>query len=133
VTATLVWKALAVWVAMAVSAVINGIVRQSVLVPILGEGAARPLSAAMLLILVYVLTWVFLRWTNRPTGRGLWVVGAGWLALTVIFETALGFFVSGMSAPEIAASYNPLAPTLWFYVLAGILVAPPLVARLMRS
>lgn len=131
-TAEILGKALAVWALMAVLAVANGIARQSLLVPALGEPVARPLSAVTMLAILFVLTWLFLTWAGRPAGGVLWAIGALWLVLTVIFESALGVFMRGMSAAEIVATYNPLAPTLWFFVIVGILVAPPVVGGLMR-
>ena len=126
-------KAFAVWVVMAVLAVVNGIVRQSVLVPALGEPIGRPMSAVSMLVIVYLLTWLWLAWTGRLSMGQLWLVGALWVVLTVIFESALGVWMRGMSAAEIAATYDPFAPTLWFFVIVGILVAPPIVGALTRG
>ena len=132
-TAQLWWKSLAAWAAMAVLAIGNGVLRQALFVPALGEPIARPLSAVTMLAIVYLLTFVFLNWAGRPRGGVLWAIGLAWVALTVVFESALGVFMRGMSAAEIVATFNPLAPTFWFFVVVGTLIAPPVVGALMRG
>lgn len=124
-------KALAIWLAMVVCAVLNGLLRQYGLLPALGETIGRPLSAVILALVIVLLTWVFLRWTGRLTRRTAWLVGLGWLALTVIFEFGLGL-AQGMPVGEIAALYNPLSPGLWDLVLLATLLSPPLLNRVRR-
>lgn len=120
-------KALAIWIAMSIGAVLNGTIRETLLISTLGEGVARPLSAALLLVVIYILTYVFWRWAGRPRRlASLWTIGVLWLALTVVFEAGLGFS-RGMSTREVLALYNPVSPTLWAFVLVGILVAPAIV------
>lgn len=125
-------RALAIWAAMAVCAVLNGILRQAVLLPNLGEAAARPLSALILALVIVLLTSAFLRWTGRLTRRTAWMVGLGWLVLTVILEFGLGL-MQGMPVDEIVALYNPLSPGLWDLVLLTTLLAPPLLNRVIRG
>lgn len=55
-------------------------------------------------------------------------MGVLWVLLTILFEAGLGR-IGGLSAPEIAASYSPLAPTLWVQAVLVILIAPPLMDR----
>ncbi|TNC72581.1 hypothetical protein [Rubellimicrobium roseum] len=123
--------ALAIWAAMAVCAVANGILRETALVPALGAGLARPLSAAMLVGVVLGLTWVFLRWQGPLSAGALWGIGAAWVVGTLVFETGVGR-TEGRSWTEIAANYDPTQPTLWVWVVVFILAAPFLVAQLMR-
>lgn len=123
--------AAATWVAIAICAVLNGILREAILIPHLGEHWARPLSAAILLVVVYLLAWALLRWRGpMPLGTA-WTIGSIWLVLTVAFEIVLGR-LQGLTGREILATYNPFAPTLWDVVLLGTLIAPPVMSRLMQ-
>jgi hypothetical protein len=120
-------KAVLIWLALAAAGFINGIAREAITSPALGEGLARPLSAFTLLILVFALAWIWFRWAGSPGGGILLAVGILWLVLTITFEIALGV-MRGLSLPALAAQYNPLSPSLWDLVLLGILTAPTLAA-----
>ncbi len=124
-------KAMLIWFAMAVTAIVNGLVREAVLIPELGEGVARPLSALILLSAVLVLAWVHHSWSRGVDFRQAWMIGLLWVTLTLLFETGLGL-MQGMTAAEMLATYHPLAPTLWLYVVLGILVVPVIVRCLRR-
>jgi hypothetical protein len=83
------WKAAAVWLAMAVIAMVNGAVREAAFLPLLGTGAARVLSVLTLLTFISALTWAYLKWVGAALPNSfLWQIGAAWLLLTVLFETA---------------------------------------------
>lgn len=115
------------WLALAACAFANGLLREGVLIPMLGEGAARPLSALVLSLVVLVIARVLSRRAG-PLGQRAWGVGVLWVLLTILFEAGLGT-MRGLSGADILASYSPLAPTLWLYVVLVILVAPPLMDR----
>jgi hypothetical protein len=125
-------KASAIWFAIAVGAIINGLVRDLIVSPALGEAVGRPLSAASLLVVVFCLTWAWVLWADRPSDVPLWSVGSAWLVATVAFEFLLGR-MRGLSLPEILEAYNPFSPTLWDVVLLGILLAPITVGRFLHQ
>ena len=56
-----------------------------------------------------------------------------WLALTFVFELALGRFVSGLSWSELFAEYNLAAGRLWALVPIWVAVAPYFFFRLWRA
>ena len=116
-------KALVAWAALAALAVGNGALREGVLIPRFGPTAGRAASAAILLALGWGATALMLRWTGRLPVATAWGIGALWLILIVGVETGVGR-VEGRGWGEIAANYHPLAPTLWPWVLLGIVVAP---------
>ena len=122
---------LAVWPLMPVAAVLNGAVREAVLVPALGRGAAEVLSVATALALFYAIAYVFLRRVRAPfTAAGLWALGACWAALAIVFEFVFFGVIMGVPLTELVAAYNIFAGELWPVVVVGVLVAPPLVGAL---
>ena len=125
------FKALAVWLAMVAGAVLNGMFRQYMLLPGMGETIGRPLSAVILAAVIVLLSWIFLLWAGRLTSRTAWLVGIGWLLLAIVFETGLGL-LQGMAPGDIAALYNPFSAGLWDLVLLATLLAPPLLNRAIR-
>lgn len=122
-------RSIGIWLIMASAAVANGIARVTMLIPWLGEDAARPVSALILLSIVFALSLLHHRWSGGLSTAQAWTVGVLWLALTLLFETVLGLS-QGMSAEVILASYDPFSPSLWVYVVAAILLAPPVVHSL---
>ena len=105
------WAAALVgWLALAACAFVISLLREGVLIPMLGEGAARLLSALVLSLMVLVIARVLSRRTG-PLGQRAWGVGVLWVLLTILFEAGLGT-MRGLSGAEILGSYSPLAPTL---------------------
>jgi hypothetical protein len=124
-------KAVAIWIVLASIAMINGVLREAVFKPPLGEAAARPLSAMVVLAGAFALAWLHHVWSDGLTIAQAWMVGCLWLTMTLLFETLLGT-MRGMSASEILSSYHPMAPTYWLYVVLGIFLAPAIVFFMRR-
>jgi hypothetical protein len=122
---------LAVWPLLPAAAVANGAVREAVLVPALGRGAAEVLSVATALALFYAIAYAFLRRVRAPfTAADLWALGACWAALAIVFEIVFFGVLMGVPMAELIAAYNIFAGELWPVVVVGVLVAPPLVGAL---
>jgi hypothetical protein len=86
------------WFPMIVIAVANGALREAWLVPRLDDPAARQVSTLLLTI---------------ASGAQAVGIGALWLVLTLVFEFALGRFVSGLAWREMLAEYDLAAGRLW--------------------
>lgn len=114
---------------MAIVAVLNGGLREAVLIPHLGEGIARPASAVILIAVILALSVLHQARLGGIGARQAWGVALLWLALTLVLETGLGL-MQGQSRAEMLAAYHPGAPGLWLYVIAATLIAPPLVQAL---
>lgn len=83
---------------MIVIAVANGAAREAWLVP-------RWLSTMALIVLLGLyMSFVFRRWPLSSSAQAI-AVGAMWLALTVAFESGLGWW-SGLSWAQMTAEYN---------------------------
>lgn len=117
-------RLLATWFALAVVMSANGIFREVVLRPLLGDGLAPVVSAALgiaLLLLVTRRLFPPLAWCSTRT---LAAVSAALVVATVAFETALGLLVDGKTWPELLAHYALWQGELWPIVL-GTLAATP--------
>lgn len=130
--AVLLLKATALWVAIGVGAVGNGLLREAVLAPALGSTLALATSGLLLSVLVLALAYVGAPWYGRQSGAVLAALGAYWLVLTVAFESGLGLLVLGQSPEEVLRQYSLADGNLWPVVLAIITLAPWLAARMRR-
>lgn len=118
---------LGLWVVMAVVAVINGIFRELVLIPRIGEYPGHVLSTAILILAILTLSVLyFSRSTADYTRAELLLVGIVWVALTVGFEFLVGY-AEGIPVSETIAQYDVLAGQVWIFVPLTLLVAPSLV------
>jgi hypothetical protein len=121
------FKGAVVWLLMPVAAIANGVLRDLLLGPLLGEQAAEILAVLLLLVLIYLITAVFLKRSGlRYRLADLWALGFLWMILTIAFEFI--FFGISMSVPisELLEAYNIVAGELWVVVLVGVLLAPRL-------
>jgi hypothetical protein len=122
-------RALAVWMAILVLAVFNGIVRESVLVPALGSGPGLFLSGLLLSCFILVVAFLALPWLGARSTRQLLLVGIGWVSLTLVFEFSFGW-LQGMNLDELLSAYTFEGGNIWPVVLLVTAVAPWLAARL---
>lgn len=122
-------RALAVWLAIAIVAIGNGVLREAVLVPRFGAAPALVLSGALLALLIVATATLCLPWLGVHAPGQLVLIGAGWVVLTVIFEFSLGL-LRGQSLAEIGAAYTFAGGNLWPAVLLITAAAPWLASRL---
>ena len=79
-------KALAVWVAILLLAVVNGALREAILVPRLGPAPGLVLSGVLLSCLILIAAYLFLPWLGTRSTSQRVLIGLGWLIHT---ETGL--------------------------------------------
>lgn len=123
------FKALVIWASILVLAVVNGVMRESVLIPEVGTPAALVLSGLLLSTLIIGVTYLSLPWLQISRPVQLWAVGLGWLALTLVFEFSFGLW-QGKSWPELLEAYTFKDGNIWPVVLAATVLAPYIVAKL---
>ena len=103
---------------------LNGGLREYVLVKTIGAEWALPVSGITLSVCIFLITWLLLpRMTKTFTFKGGWLIGTGWVLLTIVFEFAAGL-AGGSNVSELLAAYNPLSGNLWLLVLATTLLSP---------
>ena len=128
----LTWQAAALaWFAILLLAILNGALREALLVPAWGRTPATMTSGVLLVAAVLGVAWLLLR-RRVPSGAAhCWLVGAAWLVATLVFEFTTGF-ATGKSWTEMLAAYRFAEGNLWPIVLVVVLLAPMLVHRFRR-
>jgi len=127
---TVLLKAGGIWTFFIVLAILNGIFRDKCLAPLLGQRLALPLSGICLSVLIFWVTFVFLPVFGTLEPVQYWVIGGGWLVMTVLFEFIFGLYVMGDSWEKLLDAYNVLKGNLWLLVLLTTALSPYLAARL---
>ena len=118
------------WLPMVVLAIINGIVREAAFIHVLSDQHTHQLSTLTLIVLFTGYVWLLhSRWPLRSYRQAV-VVGMIWLGLTIIFEFALGLFISGLTWQDMIASYNLLSGNLWALVPLTVGALPVLMYHL---
>ena len=121
-------RGLGLWLVILVLAVANGIVREAVLVPKLGNSPGLILSGILLSGFVLLVAYVGLPWLNTQ-GMELILIGLGWLLATLIFEFSFGL-LRGKALNEILAAYTFKGGNIWPIVLLVVAVAPWVAGKL---
>jgi len=126
---SLALKAIAIWIAILMLAMANGFLREFVLMPRFGTPAALVLSGLLLSALILGVAYLSLPWVKPEAPIQYWLVGFGWLALTLVFEFSFGLG-QGKSWSVMLEAYSFKAGNLWPVVLAVTALAPYLAAKL---
>lgn len=122
-------RAVVIWLAILALAMMNGLLREKVLVPNLGVAPGMVLSGVMLSCMILAVAYLFLPWLDARSSVQLAVVGVGWLVLTLIFEFSFGLF-SGKTLTEILEAYTFQGGNIWPVVLLVTAISPWLAAKL---
>lgn len=117
------------WAAILVLAIVNGGLREAVLVPRFGRTAAQVASGLLLMGIVAGVAVIAIRPVTPQAPRRLWFVGALWLVMTLAFEFGFGKSVQAKPWDELLAAYTFAGGNLWPLVLVVILAAPAAVAK----
>jgi len=125
--------AVGAWLVLAVVAILNGALRNYTYVHLVGEHAAHIIGSLILIGLLFLITYAFLRLARRDYDLvDLVVVGAIWLVLTVAFEFLFGHYVAGHPWSRLLADYNILEGRVWALVLLAVFLAPLIAGNLAR-
>lgn len=117
-------KALVLWFGILVLAVLNGMLREGMLIPAFGDFIALILSGALLAFCIFVVAWLAVPWWGSLTATQWWWVGAFWFALTIVFELGFGRFAQHKAWVELLEAYTFAGGNIWPLVLAATLVSP---------
>ena len=101
-------RSLLVWLCFIPVAILNGGLRQYVLVRWFGEVGANALSGVL----------------QKESYR----IGIVWMLLTIGFEFTFGL-IGGVSFRELLSAYNPMSGNLWLLVVITTFGAPRLVCE----
>lgn len=122
-------KALAIWLGILILAVLNGALREAVLIPMLGPAAGLVLSGVFLSAFIMVVAYLSLPWLGTRHPAVLVGIGVGWLALTLVFEISFGLG-QGKSWQVLLEAYTFRNGNIWPVVLVVTALAPYLAAKL---
>ncbi|WP_049916935.1 hypothetical protein [Halogeometricum pallidum] len=122
-------RSLVPWALMAAVAVVNGVFRETVIVPRTGEHAGHVLSTGLLTAAIAVISYAFFATTDAEYTRAeLAAVGAGWTVLTVGFEFLVGY-VEGTPVSVTLGQYDVFSGQVWILVPLTLFVTPLLFGR----
>ncbi|WP_440770460.1 hypothetical protein [Natronorubrum sp. DTA28] len=115
---------LGLWIVMAVLAVINGIFRETVIIPRVGAYSGHLLSTALLVVAILAVSAGYFAYTAIDyTRTERLLVGMIWVVLTVGFEFLVGY-LEGVPVSETVAQYDVFGGQVWIVVPLTLLVAP---------
>lgn len=123
-------RAAAAWLAIVPCAILNGVLREGVLRPLLGSSIALPVSGILLMGFILLAALLFVpRLGNPGNPPPGWKVGLLWMTLTLLFETGMGV-LQGASPAKLLSNYDPSGGNLWVFVVLFTGCAPQLALRL---
>jgi hypothetical protein len=125
-----VLRALLVWLFIIGAETIHGIVRNLVLMPMVGDFRARQISVFTGAAIIFSITYLCIRWIRANSKGQLFFVGALWLGLTLLFEFSLGRFILKLPWERLLEDYNLAQGGLLPIGLALLFLSPFLAARL---
>ncbi len=105
-TLAISFKAFVVWLRILVLAMAYGAIRESVLVPVLGERSGLIISGVFLSGLIFSVAYSVLPWFGRASVSNYVIIGVGWFCLTVLFEFIFGYIIQGKSWWELLDAYT---------------------------
>lgn len=113
-----------VWVVMAVVAVVNGGVRETALIPRIGEYAGHVLSTALLVGAILLISFVYFQRTPIEYAYvELVAIGVLWTVLTVGFEFLVGY-IEKTPVSVTLGQYDVSAGQVWIAVPVALLLSP---------
>ena len=122
-------KVFALWVVILILAMLNGMLREKILVPSIGPFGALIASGIILSGCIFLVAFIGAPWYGRLALPKWLLIGSMWLALTVAFEFGFGRFVQHKEWPELFEAYTFEGGNIWPLILVATLVSPWLAAR----
>lgn len=122
-------KAFTIWVSFIPIAILNGLIREKALAPVIGHRFALPLSGISCALLFFLLTYLALPWLGALKAMQYRMIGFGWLVMTVLFEFLFGRLVAHKTWGELLQAYSIMTGNLWLLVLAVVAISPCIAAR----
>ena len=124
-------KSILIWLLIIPLAILNGILRESVLIPFIGIKYALPISGIILCSFIFVVSLIFIPKLGRGINKTYWVIGGLWIILTILFETIMGL-ASGNNLSDLMKAYDITSGDLWLLIVIFVGIAPWLTAKIKR-
>jgi hypothetical protein len=130
---TTIWlKAAMLWLAILALAILNGVVRESVLIPAVGAFTGLILSGSILSCCIFIVAFVGAPWYGRLASAQWLAIGLFWLLLTLAFEFGFGRFWRHATWTELFAAYSFRGGNIWPVVLVVTFISPCLAAKIRK-
>jgi hypothetical protein len=126
---TLWLKALTLWLAILLLAIINGTLREKALIPALGQGPGLVASGAILSACIFLVAWAGAPWYGAVPSQRWLLIGGFWLLLTLVFEFSFGRLAEHKTWAELMEAYTFKGGNIWPLVLLATFIAPWLAAK----
>ena len=123
-------KTFALWFLLVVLAIVNGTLREKVLIPALGASTAMQISGVTLSLSIFLVSWLAMPWLGPLPSPWFFFMGLMWLLMTLAFEFGFGHFIAHKSRAELLDAYNFSKGNLWVIVLLATFISPWLAAKL---
>ncbi|KXB06289.1 hypothetical protein AKJ52_02365 [candidate division MSBL1 archaeon SCGC-AAA382C18] len=116
------------WFILVVFFILNGILRNTVYAPHIGEWEGHVVSSVFGIGFIFTVTYLSLKHIiTGYSGMDLVLIGLFWFSLTVVFEFGFGHYVVGHSWDRLLSDYNILEGRMWSLVLLTTISAPYIV------
>lgn len=123
-------RALVLWIVILVLAILNGTLREKLLIPAMGAFAGLIASGIALCACIALVAFLAAPWYGPLSLSQYWLMGLFWLLLTLLFEFGFGLFVQHKDWAQLLEAYTFKGGNLWPVVLAVTFISPWLAARL---
>ena len=124
-------KSILIWLSIIPLAILNGILRESVIAPLIGMKYALPVSGISLCLLIFIVSLIFIPKLGKGTKKTYWIIGGLWTFLTILFETIMGL-ASGNNFDEMIKAYDITTGNLWLLVVIFVGIIPWRIAKIKR-
>ena len=124
-------KSILIWLSIIPLAILNGILRESVIAPLIGMKYALPVSGISLCLLIFIVSLIFIPKLGKGTKKTYWIIGGLWTSLTILFETIMGL-ASGNNFDEMIKAYDITTGNLWLLVVIFVGIIPLRIAKIKR-
>jgi hypothetical protein len=126
----MLWRAVVIWLILVVLAVINGITRNTLVSPRVGEHAGHIIGTILFCAVIFVVSLLSIQWISPKAGRDALVIGVLWVLMTVAFEFIAGRYLFDQTWEKLFADYNVLRGRIWLLVLVTTFISPLLAAKM---
>jgi hypothetical protein len=123
-------KSLEAWLVLMIAETIHGTLRAVAIAPALGDFRARQIAVLSGALIIVGIATLLARWLGVSATRRLLAIGVLWVALTLVFEVALGRALLHASWQRIASDYDLPRGGLLPLGLVVMALAPWIGARL---
>ena len=125
--------AVGVWLGLAVLAMLNAVVRESLIAPAVGDYWGHVTSTATYLSGLSVVSYLYFgRYQDHSFGE-LVAIGIMWPAMTVAFEFGFGHYVAGNTWDALLADYDLLSGRVWSLVPLSMAIVPLLFGHYLNN